>query len=65
MIKDRIYCQKYVYNSDFILSKNFIHAPASTMNPLVYVKLQYGMVSDEKYKGELKNKLSIMYQNTQ
>lgn len=33
------------------------------MNSLGYVKLQYGMAGDEKYKGKLKNKLSLGYQN--
>ena len=63
MIKDRIYYQKYIHNSDFILIRNFIHAPAITVNSLGYVKLQCGMAGDEKCKGELKNKLSLEYQN--
>lgn len=63
MIKDRIYYQKYIHNSDFILIRNFIHAPASTVNSLGCVKLQCGMAGDEKCKGELKNKLSLEYQN--
>lgn len=47
--------------SDFILIRNFIHAQASTVNSLGYVKLQYGMAGDKKCKGKLKNKLSLGY----
>lgn len=63
MIKDRIYYQKYIYSSDFILIRNFIYVLVSIMNLLGYVKLYYGMVGDEKCKGKLKNKLSLGYQN--
>lgn len=54
MIKDKIYYQKYSHNCDFILIRNFIHAPASTVNSLGYVRLQFGMAGDEKCKGKLK-----------